>query len=580
MSNVINQKASYKSYIEYKKSILQDGGKDLKEISIAIFSDGSSIHIEEVVSAAFVLEGYRPIIKTYEYGAYSSNLYSERDSFLGSCELIVVFPFIEVKALNKLDDPDSIQTQDSIIDKWNSVWKSPEVFAKPVVQFLYASPRINKNIIRSKNNSQIDSGLQLLNAKLISSAPENVRFLDTSEIFNMVGKMSSRDALSNYHLSSPIPIKGLVYAIDFVRIYIRNELKKKFKKLIVLDLDGTLWGGVIGDDGYAGIKVGEDSKLDRAYGDFCSYLKSLASRGILLAIASKNDEKFVHDYFSKPNPTGLMLEDFVDTKINWGEKYKNILEISKKLNILHDSFVFIDDNPVECEGVASRLPEVMVINISEDPTQSIFSLDDLLLFDPRTTESDALRAKSYAAIEKTKKLSRCFDSNFDFLIDLKMQAEFSEATDADFLRLEQMEGKTNQFNTATRRRIISDIRQDIEKGAKIFTIRMRDKFADYGLISYLNVEVSDKGSLLVNDWLMSCRVFSRKLEIFILKKILTFFGEQKVIKTILIKFNETEKNKVILDLLTECEISFTKADNMISIHNLSQFSRIKNVIEG
>jgi FkbH-like protein len=580
MSHVINQKASYKSYLEYKKSLLLDGGKGLKDINIAIFSDGASIHIEEVVSAAFVLEGYRPIIKTYEYGTYSLSLFSEHNLFLESCELFVIFPFIEVKTLNKLDGPDSIKTQDAIIDKWNSVWKSLEIFAKPVIQFLYASPRLNKNIIRSKNNPPIDSGLQLLNAKLISSAPENIRFLETSEIFNMVGKMSSRDALSNYHLSSPIPIKGLIYAIEFVRIYIRTELKKRFKKLIVLDLDGTLWGGVIGDDGYTGIKVGEDSNLDRAYSDFCSYLKGLASRGILLAISSKNDEKFVHDYFSKPNPTGLLLDNFVDTKINWGEKYKNILELSEKLNISHDSFVFIDDNPVECQGVASRLPEVMVINVSEDPTQSIFSLDDLLLFDLRTTESDALRAQSYAAIEMTKKLSRSFDSNFDFLVDLKMQAEFCEAIDVDFLRLEQMEGKINQFNTTTRRRIISDIKLDIEKGAKIFTIRMRDKFADYGLISYLNVEKNDSGSLLVNDWLMSCRVFSRKLEIFILKKMLAFFGEQGDIKAILIKFNETQKNKVILDLLTECEISFTRADNLISIHDLSQFNRIKNVIEG
>jgi FkbH-like protein len=526
------------------------------------------------------MEGYRPIIKTYEYGTYSQNLFSGCNSFFESCELFVIFPSIEVKSLNRLDSPDSVQIQDSILDKWNSVWKFLEVFEKPVVQFLYASPRLNKNIIRSKNNPQIDSGLQLLNAKLIFSAPENVSFLETSEILNMVGKRSSRDALSNYHLSSPIPIKGLFYAVEFVRAYIRNELKKKFKKLIVLDLDGTLWGGVIGDDGYSGIKVGEDSQLDRAYSDFCSYLKVLASRGVLLAISSKNDEKFVHDYFSKPNPTGLMLENFVDTKINWGEKYKNILEIAKKLNISHDSFVFIDDNPVECQGISSRLPEVMVINISEDPTQSIYSLDDLLLFDPRTTESDALRAQSYAAIEMTKKLSRSFDSNFDFLVDLKMQAEFSEVIDADFLRLEQMEGKTNQFNTTTRRRTISDIKLDIEKGAKIFTIRMRDKFADYGLISYLNVEVSDNGSLLVNDWLMSCRVFSRKLEIFILKKLLAFFGEQKDIKNILIKFNKTEKNKVILDLLMECEISFTKSDNIISIHDLSQFNRIKNVIEG
>jgi len=580
MSNVINQKASFKSYVEYKKNILSDEGKDLQEINIAIFSDGSSIQIEEVVSTAFVLEGFRPIIKTYEYGTYFSNLFPVGNSFLDSCDLFIIFPFMEIKALNKLDGPDSMQIQDSIIDKWTSVWKSLEVFERPVAQFLYASPRLNKNIIRSKKSPQINLGLQFLNDKLIASAPENISFLETSEIFNMVGKISSRDALSNYHLSSPIPIKGLLYAMEFMRIYIRNELKKKFKKLVVLDLDGTLWGGVIGDDGYFGIKVGEDSKLDRAYSDFCCYLKGLVSRGVLLAISSKNDEQFVHEYFSKPNPTGLVLEDFVDTKINWGEKYKNILEIAEKLNISQDSFVFLDDNPAECQGVASRLPEVMVINISEDPTQSIFSLDDLLLFDPRATESDALRAKSYAAIEKTKKISGSFDSNFDFLMDLKMQADFSEVADSDLLRLEQMEGKTNQFNTTTRRRTMGDIKLDIERGAKVFTVRMRDKFADYGLISYLNIEVSDSGSLVVNDWLMSCRVFSRKLEVFILKKLLTIFCEHENIMSILIKFNETEKNKVILNLLSECELSFSKTDNLILIHDISQFNRIKNVIEG
>jgi FkbH-like protein len=127
---------------------------------------------------------------------------------------------------------------------------------------------------------------------------------------------------------------------------------------------------------------------------------------------------------------------------------------------------------------------------------------------------------------------------------------------------------------------MSDIKLDIEKGAKVFTVRMRDKFADYGLISYLNVEVNDSGSLVVNDWLMSCRVFSRRLEVFILKKLLNFFGEQKNIKSILIKFNETKKNKVILDLLSACELSYTQADNIISIHDLSQLNGIVNVIEG
>jgi predicted enzyme involved in methoxymalonyl-ACP biosynthesis len=109
---------------------------------------------------------------------------------------------------------------------------------------------------------------------------------------------------------------------------------------------------------------------------------------------------------------------------------------------------------------------------------------------------------------------------------------------------------------------------------------MHDKFADYGLISYLNIEVSDSGSLVVNDWLMSCRVFSRKLEIFILKKLLTIFCEHENIISILIKFNETEKNKVILDLLSECDLSFSKTDNLILIHDVSQLNRIKNVIEG
>ncbi len=575
---IINQKSSYKSYLDVKNDILAKGKHKLAELKIFIFSDHSGVHIVEAVSTAFTLEGFHPIITLYEYGSYSTALFESDNSILNSVDLFIIVPGLEIKILNTLNSVNSSQVHDELLEKWAVVWESLKVLEKPVLQFLYASARLTNNIIYSKHTPKIDSGIDFINAQLISHAPSNVNFLETSEIFNMVGKANSRDALSNYHLSSPFPIRGLRYVVDFIRIYIRNDYNRNYRKLVVLDLDGTLWGGVIGDDGYSGIKVGEDSKLDSAYSDFCHYLKSLSKAGVLLAISSKNDEQFVREYFSKPNPTGFLLDDFVDIKINWTEKYKNISTIAEKLNISDNTFVFVDDNPVECHQVNLFLPNVLVLNVTDDPTQSIYSLDDLRLFDPRTTEADELRNQSYTAIEKITKLSRKFDNKDEFLLDLQMRGAFSVVNDNDLLRLEQMEGKTNQFNTTTRKRTSADIKRDIARGANIFTVRMQDKFANYGLISYLNVGLRDGGCLLVDDWLMSCRVFSRKLEIYILKKLIAFFTQKHNINSVMIKFSKTDKNKVVLGLLSECELKFTTSNDLILINDLSQLDTIRNVI--
>ncbi|MGF1769364.1 HAD-IIIC family phosphatase [Enterovibrio makurazakiensis] len=284
------------------------------------------------------------------------------------------------------------------------------------------------------------------------------------------------------------------------------------KKAVVCDLDNTLWGGVIGDDGLSGIQIGHESAEAEAYTELQQYLKALHQRGVLLTVCSKNDIENAKQGFSHPDSI-LTLSDFSEFKANWENKDQNIEQIAESLNIGLDSLVFLDDNASERELVASNLSSVAVPNIGQDVTQYITALDKAGLFElVSLNPEDVSRAAMYAHNQERQQLQREFANYDDYLKSLDMMAMIAPFDDVSLSRITQLTNKTNQFNLTTQRYSAQEISSFMHSPRHLSLYgRLKDKFGDNGIVSVI-VGTEHEHTLTIDLWLMSCRVFKRKME--------------------------------------------------------------------
>ena len=258
------------------------------------------------------------------------------------------------------------------------------------------------------------------------------------------------------------------------------------KKVLVLDLDNTLWGGVVGETGPLGVALGE-SPDGEAYRAFQKHAKALSRRGIVLAVASKNNEADGREPFEKNPEMVLGLDDIAAAEINWEPKGTTIRRIAEALSLGLDSFVFFDDNPAEREQVRQAIPEVAVVEVPAEPAEYVRALEAGLWFEAAAlTEADAARAEQYAVERKRRELQQTAGSMEDYLRSLEMRADVREIDEADLMRVVQLLGKTNQFNLTTRRHGREDVLRLISASDAIgLTVRVEDRFGDHGLIGVL-----------------------------------------------------------------------------------------------
>ncbi|MFW9926744.1 MAG: HAD-IIIC family phosphatase [Candidatus Thorarchaeota archaeon] len=300
--------------------------------------------------------------------------------------------------------------------------------------------------------------------------------------------------------------------------YIR-AFKAKTKKCIVLDLDNTLWGGIIGEDGIEGIKLGNASP-GIEFVDFQRGLLSLYNRGIILAICSKNNYDDAMKVFQEHPFQILKEEHFAAMRINWQNKATNIAELAKEINIGLDSMVFFDDNPVERAQVMQTLPEVLVVDLPKNPRLYRETLEDLNVFDVLSlTKEDMARGEMYAGKRKRAELETSIDNIEDFLRTLDLKVRIKPVDDFDTPRVVQLIGKTNQFNLTTRRYTDAEVRRFREdENSIVYSMAVTDKFGDEGVVGVAIIKKKN------DDWwidniLMSCRVIGRSVETAMLAKI-------------------------------------------------------------
>jgi FkbH-like protein len=292
-----------------------------------------------------------------------------------------------------------------------------------------------------------------------------------------------------------------------------RALLGRSRKCLVLDLDNTLWGGVIGDDGLTGIKLGRDTPQGSAYLDFQRFCLELKRRGVVLAVCSKNEPEIAKQAFSHPDML-LQLSDIAVFKAGWGPKHEAIREIAAELNLGLDALVFVDDNPAERELVAAQLPQVAVPNVGDQVSRFAQHLDRAGYFEAaRLSGDDLQRAEQYSANAARAAAASTFANYGEYLQSLTMKAVIAPV-DATYLdRVVQLTNKTNQFNLTTKRFTAAEMQAAVSD-PRFVTLygRLIDKFGDNGLVSVVQGEARGD-ELHLPLWLMSCRVLKRDMEL-------------------------------------------------------------------
>lgn len=399
-----------------------------------------------------------------------------------------------------------------------------------------------------------------LNYLLMQGCQEakNTFLIDLDALQTALGRSTFADPKLYYVAKMPISLAALPAAAKLVVDVVRS-LQGAVKKCLVLDLDNTLWGGVIGDDGLSGIQIGELG-TGHAFSDFQKWLKELKNRGILLTVCSKNNEDTAKEPFEKHPEMVLRLEDFSMFVANWEDKARNIRTIQQALNIGMDSMVFLDDNPFERELVRTMIPEITVPELPEDPALYLQYLRGLDLFETASySREDAGRTEQYREKAQRAAFEAAFQSYDDYLEALQMRASAAAFDPFHYPRIAQLTQRSNQFNLRTVRYTEAEIEalaQDDSRIGLYFTLK--DKFGDHGLISVVVLEKQPEDTLFISEWLMSCRVLKRGMEEFIVDKILSVAAQQGF-RRVVGEYIPTPKNAMVKDLYEQ--LGFSRLEN-------------------
>jgi FkbH-like protein len=356
-----------------------------------------------------------------------------------------------------------------------------------------------------------DNFLRRLNVKLGDLVPRGVHILDTAALAARHGINRWHDSRDWYESKQPMSPDVTLEYVQTVAAVIAGALGAN-RKCLVLDLDDTLWGGVIGDAGLGGIELGEGNARGEAFKAFQQYLRALRDRGILLAVCSKNALANARLPFEQHPETVLRLHDFAAFRASWDPKADEIRAIAEELDLGLDAFVFVDDNPAERELIRQVLPEVVVIDLPADPSEYPQAIESSRWFEvARVTEDDRARARQYQGRAEARALASTMDLS-QFLASLEMRAHVEPINERSIARAIQLINKTNQFNLTTRRLTEGAVRLlAADPDACALTVRLSDRFGDHGLISVV-IAMRHDDVVEIDDWLMSCRVLKRGVE--------------------------------------------------------------------
>lgn len=394
--------------------------------------------------------------------------------------------------------------------------------------------------------------------------------VDISHLANTVG-------LNNWYDERIYNLAKMPFAPQNIPLYTEKItrsiacLKGITGKCMVLDLDNTLWGGVVGDDGINGIKIGQGDPVSEAFSEFQSIVKSLKNRGVILTVCSKNDMENAVEPFKAHNDMILRYEDITLFVANWNDKARNIRSISEELNIGLNSMVFVDDNPAERELIRRTLPDVNVIEMPDDPAYFGRTLLSSGAFESiSVSDEDRKKAEQYTIRRQALELESSSTDYESYLESLNMVCHVQPFNEINRMRITQLINKTNQFNLTTRRYTELQVKE-FEENDNILTIhaRLKDRFGDHGIVAVLIGTIAEN-TLHIDSFLMSCRVLKRGLEYSLINYLFEFAKSRKL-DLVEGEYIATKKNAIVKNLYSEMGFRrknnrwFRKVENFTSI---------------
>jgi FkbH-like protein len=382
-----------------------------------------------------------------------------------------------------------------------------------------------------------------LNLALIDAFRADLRahVLDLDRVASRFGKLQSFSAPMQYLARLPWDARLLPHLADEMHRYVHAVLGRS-RKCLALDLDNTLWGGVLGEDGPEGVEIGSGTPRAEAFHDFQHAILALKRRGVILAINSKNNPEDVHELFANRSMP-LRQGDFATSVINWQNKHENLKLIADQLNIGLDSLVFMDDSPVECEIVRQMLPAVQVVELPRDPAEYAGAVRRLDAFETLlATAEDKVKTRQYLDKRRRAELQQATGSLDDYLHSLATELRIRRATTADAARLQQLFVKTNQFNLTTKRYSAADVEGFLHDPRFDFrAVEVRDRFGDLGTVGVVLVDRA-AAVPVVDSLVLSCRALGREVESAIMNRIKLDYLQRGRHPALLGIFIPTKKN--------------------------------------
>ena len=525
------------------------GEKDLK---VAVLGSYSIQHFVSVLRFLLHEEGIDANIYEGEYdGILMDVLNEESELYQFKPSMVILLPSIkDIKEFPALgSDAESVeQLADKQTQLYQGIWNKLETsLGCQILQANFVLP-IERALGNLESNYEYSRSFyyKRINAKLEQKRGGNVTIMDMDYWAGVVGKINWFDN-SSYYLSKT------GFRMDYIGIAAEVFVKQilaltgKVKKCLVLDLDNTLWGGVVGDDGCMGIQLDPNNAIGESYRAFQQYVLQLKERGVILAVCSKNEEDIAKEPFEKNDKMILKLDDISCFIANWEDKAGNIRTIASKLNIGVDSLVFFDDNPAEREIVKQFVPEVLVVDVPEDPADYVQALSLCMPFEwGQLTGEDFKRTQSYLQNSKRQELESSFVNYDEYLQALDMVGSVEEIDSYSKERFAQLINKSNQFNLRTIRYTEAAIEQMMqEENTKLLAVSLKDKFSDYGIISCIILK-KDGEECFADTWVMSCRVLKRGVEEFAFSHVCDMARSMGCSKLVG-EYIPTQKNRMVKD---------------------------------
>jgi FkbH-like protein len=546
----IEKEISMQTFSELKKNLKKDF-TNLKPVKIAVLGDTATQFLIQALRGAGYEKGFNLQIWEADFNQVERQVFDpSSELYEFKPEIVLIFQSTHklLSTYNKLKPEQYSRLAETRMELVDNICTTLNAHLSAKIIY-YNYTEINDAVFGNYAN-KIESSflfqLRKLNYDLMVFATRQSNFYicDISSVQNHSGKInffqSSVYINTEMVLSISVLPEVAIRTIDLI-----GAMSGIFKKCLILDLDNTMWGGIIGDDGLENIQLGSLG-IGKAFTEFQYWIKKLKNRGIIIAVCSKNTESIAKEPFEKHPDMAIHLEDIAVFVANWENKADNIRQIQSILNIGFDSMVFLDDNPFERNIVRENIPGITVPELPEDPAEYLEFLYRQNLFETISfSNEDAERTRQYQIEASRSVQQKNFTNEDDFLKSLNMVSLVEPFNKFNTPRVAQLSQRSNQFNLRTVRYTEADIEMiAASEDMFSFSFTLEDKFGDNGMICVIILKKEDAGTLFIDTWFMSCRVLKRGMENFVLNTIVGFAKEHgyHFLKG---EYIETPKNEMV-----------------------------------